>query len=58
MAELIEVECKYCGAVIDIMKAVKIDTGTGEYEYICENCAIQFKKKGVDLKIVEPDVMK
>ena len=26
-------------------KAVKINTETGEYEYACDNCAIQFNLK-------------
>ena len=26
-------------------KAVKINLETGEYEYLCDNCALKFKKK-------------
>lgn len=44
MTELIKVECKYCGSYIDLNKAIKLNVETGEYEYLCTNCAIKFKK--------------
>ncbi len=33
--------CKYCGAVFDLAKAVRLDTETGEYEYACPHCAVK-----------------
>jgi DNA-directed RNA polymerase subunit RPC12/RpoP len=44
MVDLIKVECKYCGSFIDLSKAIKLNVETGEYEYLCTNCAIKFKK--------------
>jgi DNA-directed RNA polymerase subunit RPC12/RpoP len=44
MPEIIEVECKYCGSFIEMSKAVKINLDTGEYEYLCDNCALKFAK--------------
>jgi DNA-directed RNA polymerase subunit RPC12/RpoP len=43
--EFIEVECKYCGSIIEMSKAVKLNLETGEYEYACVNCAIKWDKK-------------
>lgn len=55
MPKLIDVECKYCGAYIEMSKAVKINTKTGEYEYLCDNCAIKWKeKKGDQIDYVDP----
>ncbi len=34
-----EVECTYCGGIIQISKAVKVDHETGEYIYACPGCA-------------------
>jgi hypothetical protein len=45
MAEIVEVECKYCGSYIDVAKAVKLNEESGEFEYACEGCAIQWKDK-------------
>lgn len=45
MPEILLVKCKYCGSVVEMNKAVKINTETGEYEYACDNCAIQFNLK-------------
>ncbi len=46
MVEILMVECTYCGSVIEMNKAVKINLETGEYEYACDNCAIRFNIKG------------
>jgi DNA-directed RNA polymerase subunit RPC12/RpoP len=43
--ELIDVECTYCGSLIELSKAVKLNIETGEYEYVCVNCAIKWDKK-------------
>ncbi|WP_455392491.1 hypothetical protein [[Eubacterium] cellulosolvens] len=43
MPDVIKVECKYCGSFIELSKAVKLNTETGEYEYLCSNCAIRFE---------------
>ena len=38
-------------------KAVKINLKSGEYEYICDNCAIKWKdKKDDELHYVDPVV--
>ncbi len=39
MVEMKEVECEYCGNVIELSKAVRLNPETEEYEYACENCA-------------------
>jgi hypothetical protein len=46
MINIIEVECKYCGSIIELSKAVRLNIKTGEYEYACANCAIKWNKKG------------
>ena len=43
--DLIDVECTYCGSIIELSKALKINIETGEYEYICVNCALKWDKK-------------
>ena len=56
--KLIEVECHYCGSFIEVSKAVKLNLESGEYVYICDNCAIKWKKsKGgdKDLRIVSTE---
>ena len=45
MPDVIKVECKYCGAFIELSKAIKLNAETGEYEYICTNCALKFESK-------------
>lgn len=45
MPEIDMVECTYCGSVLEMSKAVKVNIETGEYEYLCDNCALRFKKK-------------
>ena len=53
MPDIFIVDCKYCGAVMDVGKAVKINLETGEYKYACENCAIQFAKKDDNGQYIE-----
>jgi len=48
MNEIVEVECNYCGSFIEVSKAVKINLDTGEYEYLCDNCALKFAKNTPD----------
>ena len=55
MAEFIDVECKYCGSVVELSKAVKVDLESGKFEYICDNCALKFKKKEGSSKIDKPN---
>lgn len=45
MPDVIKVECKYCGSFIELSKAIKLNVETGEYEYLCTNCALKFEKK-------------
>jgi DNA-directed RNA polymerase subunit RPC12/RpoP len=52
MVDIIEVECKYCGSLIEMAKAVRLNPETEEYEYACVNCAIRFEKMKLD-----PDTM-
>ena len=47
MADITEVECNFCGSYIDVAKAVKLNVESGEYEYVCEGCAIQWKDKKI-----------
>lgn len=44
MTEVVDVECKYCGALIKLRKAVRLNPETGKYEYACVNCAMKFNK--------------
>lgn len=44
MVEVEEVECEFCGAVIPLSKAIKINLKTGEYKYACPNCAMKWGK--------------
>ncbi|UCD92332.1 MAG: hypothetical protein JSV43_08995 [Methanobacteriota archaeon] len=48
MVEIKDVECKYCGNVIELSKAVRLNPETEQYEYACENCALKLgiKKPG------------
>ena len=48
-------ECKYCGSFIDLAKAVKLNTETGEYHYICVNCAIKWDKSDSRLEKVSTE---
>jgi len=52
---LIDVECKYCGSLINFAKAVKLNIQTGEYEYICVNCAIKWDKDDSRLKMISTE---
>ena len=55
MVEFIEVECKYCGSIMDLNKAVKLNLKTGEYEYVCVNCAIKWDKDHPKLDSLVPE---
>lgn len=55
MVEVIDVECKYCGSVVELSKAVRVDKKSGEYEYMCDNCALKFKKKEETADIPRPN---
>lgn len=46
MGDETEVECTYCGAVLALRKAIRLEPKTGEYKYACPNCAVLWKKKG------------
>ena len=48
MEDVKEVDCEYCGGVIALSKAVKMNPKTGEYRYACPNCA---KKWGIKSKV-------
>ncbi len=39
MVELKQVDCKYCGKIVELRNTVKLNPETEEYEYACENCA-------------------
>lgn len=38
------VKCKYCGRYFELAEEVQLNPETGEYEYICANCAKKFEK--------------
>ncbi len=40
-----EVECEFCGDIIELNKVVKLNVRTGEYKYACPNCAERWKRK-------------
>lgn len=50
MVELKQVECKYCGKIVELRNIVKLNPETEEYEYACENCA-----KRLELALSEED---
>lgn len=56
MPDVTEVECKYCGSYIEVAKAVRLNTETGEYEYACEGCAIKWAKKTISVEEFETGV--
>ena len=39
MIDIKEVDCKYCGSVIPLSKAVKMNPKTGKYIYSCPHCS-------------------
>ena len=43
-----KIDCKYCGSVIELSRAVVLNPETEEYEYACVNCALAWEKKGSD----------
>ena len=53
--ELIDVECTYCGSVINLAKAIKLNTATGEYKYVCVNCAIKWDKSDSRLEKISTE---
>lgn len=40
-----EVECAFCGSVLQLRKAVKMEPKTGEFKYACPNCAVKWKNR-------------
>jgi uncharacterized Zn-finger protein len=45
MVGIKDVDCKYCGSVIELSKDVKMDPETGEYQYACPHCSKKWSKK-------------
>ena len=45
MSDPSEGECKYCGGVLQLAKAVHFNPETEEFEYACVNCALASEKK-------------
>jgi ribosome-binding protein aMBF1 (putative translation factor) len=45
MVGIQEVECEFCGAIIPLSKAIKINMETGEIKYACPACAERWGKK-------------
>ncbi|UCG69508.1 MAG: hypothetical protein JSV09_00345 [Thermoplasmata archaeon] len=45
MFDVKEVDCAFCGSVIKLSKAVRMEPETGEYVYACPNCAIKWGNK-------------
>jgi DNA-directed RNA polymerase subunit RPC12/RpoP len=41
---MVRVKCKYCGRYFELAEEVQLNPETGEYEYICPNCAKKFGK--------------
>ncbi len=39
MVEMRQVDCRYCGKIVELRNMVKLNPKTEEYEYACENCA-------------------
>ena len=35
----LKIKCKYCGHILELREEIKYDPDTGEYFYICPNCA-------------------
>ena len=46
MSDQNEAECKYCGGVLQLAKAVQLNPETEEFEYACINCALAWEKGG------------
>jgi DNA-directed RNA polymerase subunit RPC12/RpoP len=34
-----QVECEYCGKIVELANIVRLNPETERYEYACENCA-------------------
>jgi hypothetical protein len=51
MVELDEVECEFCGDIIKLKDAIKLNVRTGEYKYACPNCAKRWRKRGSSQKL-------
>ena len=45
MIDIKEVDCKYCGAVIPLSKAMKMNPKTGAYKYKCPHCSKMWDSK-------------
>ena len=43
MVELKQVECKYCGKMVELRNTVKLNPETEEYEYAREHCAMRLE---------------
>jgi DNA-directed RNA polymerase subunit RPC12/RpoP len=56
--EILEVECAYCGSLIELRKAVRLNVETGEYEYACVNCALKWDKSDPRYNKIEPEDLK
>ncbi len=54
MIETDEAECKYCGGVLELARAVQLNPVTEEFEYTCANCALAWERKGKDSKHTHP----
>ena len=44
-----DIKCEYCGAILELEKAVRFEPDSGEYKYVCTSCAIMWNgpKKGL-----------
>jgi DNA-directed RNA polymerase subunit RPC12/RpoP len=44
MTDVKDVDCKYCGSIIPLSKAVKMNPKTGTYKYVCPHCSKMWEK--------------
>ena len=47
----VKIKCKYCGHYFEMKEEVRIDPKTGEYVYVCPNCAKKLEKDVDRLRI-------
>jgi uncharacterized Zn-finger protein len=45
MIDIKDVDCKYCGSVIPLSKALMMDPKTGIYKYTCPHCSKMWNPK-------------
>ena len=38
------VKCKYCDHITELAEEIRLNPETGEYEYVCPNCARMFAR--------------